>query len=662
MRASGLGVILYLCLSAAASAESLFDGGLSEREKALAREGDSVIVTATVLLLDIINGSADLGSLKPGDCQAALVFEKKAQEGIPLFQYALSILYRRGICVPKDSKAHVRWASAAAQAGEPEAQYALATAYLRGDGIENSPTEAVHWLNKAFASGNLNAGKLLALVYLDGEGVPKDVDRGISLLIKVADAGSDDAAGQLGLRYKIGSLPRREQEVLSVVNAAANRGNAEAQLALGILLTQMRPVLVENLTEAYTWFNLASGSPDRELAAGSAEMRDFTEKLLSPSQIAEAQAQTRAFTPAPAPRKKRSYSDLPEVGDFVADTMGEAEARKELASYGLLQEKEAFIEAAKTDNLGLFKLFHKAGADLETTWTVHRLTPLYFATDYESHKVFSYLLAQGADVNAVNVSNGSSPLLRAISHDRPEMIEALLAHGASARQRPEFEGNATPLSYVLLGDDLRLLTRVLDSGASPNEIYENGTTPLMSAACKSDAMFKTLVDRGGDVGAHNQFGSHVLDHVLGCGTVSLMKLRLLLKNGVKVASPSDRPGPLGLAVIGGNAEAVTELVKAGANPDVRYRLKSDDVPFVLDGASKEVMMNGGTALLLATELGHASAVAALVAVGARDDVVVRVGGVPLTALGLAQRKKNRLMEGILSGAWGATVKVAGENK
>jgi cytohesin len=110
-------------------------------------------------------------------------------------------------------------------------------------------------------------------------------------------------------------------------------------------------------------------------------------------------------------------------------------------------------------------------------------TPLTLALQSYEHKdILQLLLTHGADPN-VMLSDGGTPLHRAVSRDLPDDVELLLANGAD----PDAKGSnwQSPLLFAVMGDRIKILEILLDYGADPNVKDMAGHTALYYAKTNS---------------------------------------------------------------------------------------------------------------------------------------------------------------------------------
>jgi ankyrin repeat protein len=123
-------------------------------------------------------------------------------------------------------------------------------------------------------------------------------------------------------------------------------------------------------------------------------------------------------------------------------------------------------------------------------------TPLTLAlTSYQHKEMLELLLTHGADPN-VMLSNGDTPLNRAVSRDLPDDLELLLANGADPNTRG-FNWQ-TAVHIAVWSKYTRILELLLDYGADPNVKDVGGHTPLYWAKSNHyDKGVALLIAHGG---------------------------------------------------------------------------------------------------------------------------------------------------------------------
>ena len=93
----------------------------------------------------------------------------------------------------------------AAEQGEPVAQYCIGIMYENGDGVEKDYKKAKEWYEKSAKQGNVEALVSLAIMYEEGKGVEPDFKKAISWYKKAAKAGYAGALDEINRIKKIQS-------------------------------------------------------------------------------------------------------------------------------------------------------------------------------------------------------------------------------------------------------------------------------------------------------------------------------------------------------------------------------------------------------------------------------------------------------------------------
>lgn len=152
-----------------------------------------------------------------------------------------------------------------------------------------------------------------------------------------------------------------------------------------------------------------------------------------------------------------------------------------------------------------------------------------------SYESIVLLLKEGADVNAVNQVGGTPLLLASQTHENYQVVMALIR-----------------------------------AGADPHTSTADGITPLMQAALynKNPEVISKLLSLGSYVNQVNDKSVSAL--MFSCLEPSVEKVKLLLGAGADINAQSYRGvTPLMWAAMdNSNPAVVSELLKAGADPDV----------------------------------------------------------------------------------------------
>ena len=185
-----------------------------------------------------------------------------AKQGNKLAIYRLADFLRDGKGVEKNDVEAIELLKQGVKLGSAECQASLAVAYLFGDHVEVDKERAHNLLQLAKLQGYAWGTYLLGMTYEQGDGVSQNFDKAIECYKEIADE-EPRAAYRLGYL----SLWRDEHDQDLPAAAkwfmnAAERGNADAQLHLGIMLLNGYGV-EESASKAEKWFKLAADQGNR---------------------------------------------------------------------------------------------------------------------------------------------------------------------------------------------------------------------------------------------------------------------------------------------------------------------------------------------------------------------------------------------------------------
>lgn len=156
----------------------------------------SIIVWVLVFLVTASTSSIagtyedGMAAYNRGDFDAAFrLLRPLADDGNPLAQTRLALLYANGQGVRQDYTEAAKWERRAAEQGLAQAQANLGFAYQTGTGVPQDGAEAARWLLKAAQNGQEIAQVAVAMLYEDGAGVPKNYNEATTWYRKAAENG-----------------------------------------------------------------------------------------------------------------------------------------------------------------------------------------------------------------------------------------------------------------------------------------------------------------------------------------------------------------------------------------------------------------------------------------------------------------------------------------
>ena len=136
---------------------------------------------------------------------AAKWFRKAADQGDPVAENEIGIMFRVGDGVPRDKEEAVRWYAKAAKQGSPQAMFNLGACYYNGDGVASNEYSAYAWFLLAQEAGDAVANDA--------------VKRSSATMSKRETA---DAFAHIGEMYDKGDdLPRSQERALLWLHKAA---------------------------------------------------------------------------------------------------------------------------------------------------------------------------------------------------------------------------------------------------------------------------------------------------------------------------------------------------------------------------------------------------------------------------------------------------------
>lgn len=125
----------------------------------------------------------------------------KAAEGDTNAQFRLGVAYDQGQGVAKNQSEAAVWYQKAAEQGHAPAQNSLGSMYQFGEGVPQDNIEAVRWYEKAADKGFGEAYTNLGYMYDGGLGVKQDKQKAAKLYLNGAEKGSINAMLNLGVSH-----------------------------------------------------------------------------------------------------------------------------------------------------------------------------------------------------------------------------------------------------------------------------------------------------------------------------------------------------------------------------------------------------------------------------------------------------------------------------
>ncbi|KAJ3100510.1 hypothetical protein HDU96_010304, partial [Phlyctochytrium bullatum] len=244
------------------------------------------------------------------------------------------------------------------------------------------------------------------------------------------------------------------------------------------------------------------------------------------------------------------------------------------ANHPILSEQESDGSSFKlldlavaSGNLECVKLLHEQGALVNGDILKLPFAKYHDDTCEINSDVLQFLLEHGAETETCINHRGLTPLDCVAEKGHVQVLNILLAHGASCEAYDR--RGCTALYLAASNGHSECIHALLNAGANVNARAFDGKTPLMAAndGGHLDAA-RILREHGGFV--YTTAPSALPPVYAAVNTNDTELLRSLVEDGADLSAPDymSQP-PLHYALGRGNTEAATILLEAGADPNLR---------------------------------------------------------------------------------------------
>ena len=282
-------------------------------------------------------------------------------------------------------------------------------------------------------------------------------------------------------------------------------------------------------------------------------------------------------------------------------------------------------EAAKLGDVDLARALLDAGADPNSP-NQDGQTALMLAASVGAPKVAELLIRRGATVNAIETFRGQTALMWAAANNHADVAEVLVAHGANVKVRAKYDdwprqmtsepraqfrhgGGLTALLYAARSGCLGCAVAIVKGGGDVNEPNPDGVTPLINALDnKSFDMAMFLLDKGANPAAWDMTGRTPLYVAVDMNSFKSV-------GGFNFGNPVE-PHPPNKATA---MDVVNRLLTMGVDPNHELtRMRPNGFG---RGRFSDYMLRGGTGPLMVAALGYdPEAITALLTHGAEVDL------------------------------------------
>lgn len=193
------------------------------------------------------------------------------------------------------------------------------------------------------------------------------------------------------------------------------------------------------------------------------------------------------------PRLANARAESGASAVMTAIYVGRADVRDLLLERGARLDIHEAAAAGKSENVAALVAENPAAIN---SYSADGFTPLSLAAFFGEREVAQWLLANGADVNAVaKNATGYTALTGAVARGDTEIVHLLLSHGANAAHR--YGAGYSALHEAVAGGKLEIAKLLLEHGADANVRTEDGQTPLSMAESKGQADAAALLRQRG---------------------------------------------------------------------------------------------------------------------------------------------------------------------
>ncbi|KAL6886096.1 ankyrin repeat-containing domain protein [Trichoderma evansii] len=219
--------------------------------------------------------------------------------------------------------------------------------------------------------------------------------------------------------------------------------------------------------------------------------------------------------------------------------------------------------AARNGHLNLVRLLLESGAEVNAVDSRHA-TPLHSAAEAKQTEIARLLLQFGANVIALDI-DGHPPLYFALERSDISMARLFITAAPDQIKMAGKYYGWLPLHFATHSNLVESVRMLLDCGADPNIVCDQGNTPLTIATnLDCSEIVHLLIDKGADLNIRDSGGRTAM--ILAAWSKNSEMVRILVENGAKLDVVDDHGGcALHYAASRGQADIVRILLEAGSD-------------------------------------------------------------------------------------------------
>ena len=240
--------------------------------------------------------------------EARKLFTMSAQKNNVDAQYALAIIYNKGLGTPISSARAIEWFERAAKQNHKPAMWGLIQLYEQGGTVRKDLARVLRILKQLVDQGDLRAVNHLGICYMNALGVEQDLAKAGDLFLQAARRGYPAAQVHLGYYHLQGHGKNGVDypEALKWLTLAARQGEMSAQIAVGMMHHDGNG-LNHDSVKGYEWlliaemmFDLANPQKRNYWAGDKRRLEKFKQTVaanLNKAQMQAARARALKFKP-----------------------------------------------------------------------------------------------------------------------------------------------------------------------------------------------------------------------------------------------------------------------------------------------------------------------------------------------------------------------------
>ena len=232
---------------------------------------------------------------------------------------------------------------------------------------------------------------------------------------------------------------------------------------------------------------------------------------------------------------------------------------QQVAYAELTEREELLLRRVKEGKVETMSEFMEIVVLIEKDNEYPSKTLLHHAASLRLYRIAKQLIKKGADVNAIDYIDKTTPLFDASS---TEIADLFYKCGAQLDVTDEYEDS------LLHGEPACYLAEMTEwfiaHGVDVNNVNRMKQTPLHMARRKK--VVELLIAHGANVNAADEYGSTPLDEAVLQGYADIVDL--LISNGAKIQPEDDYiHTPFHIAAANGHQDVIEILIKNGADPN-----------------------------------------------------------------------------------------------